>query len=265
MPTEKLYFEFENYEQYDDDDAPKQYMIWLETIGDNECEYWQSANAGFSLTNLYKPYNTFPTYPIKGDEAYKGSSVALTTRSTGDLGAMAGMPIAAGNFFIGEFDGEGAMFDALGCTRFGRPINKKPVQVSGMYKYKSGGESMKPVKGQPGKFEGTGKNDTGAMYAVFYRNHDEKGKKVVLTGHNVRNSDMIVAKANVGNVVTDTNGWEQFVFDFEYDQSKTIDANVLKDYGYSIAVVFSSSSEGETYTGAVGSTLCIDNVRITCE
>ncbi|MBR7004577.1 MAG: PCMD domain-containing protein, partial [Bacteroidales bacterium] len=35
--------------------------------------------------------------------------------------------------------------------------------------------------------------------------------------------------------------------------------------GYSMTVVFSSSKGGDSFIGAVGSTLCIDKVRLICE
>jgi hypothetical protein len=42
-----------------------------------------------------------------------------------------------------------------------------------------------------------------------------------------------------------------------------IDAKILADRGYNLALVFSSSKTGDTFEGAVGSTLCVDKVEIT--
>ena len=53
--------------------------------------------------------------------------------------------------------------------------------------------------------------------------------------------------------------WHHFSVDFEY--KKTIDLNKLKNGGYSLAIVISSSSDGANFLGAVGSTLWIDSFK----
>lgn len=88
----------------------------------------------------------FPTFSTT--DAYQGKLAAqLVTRSTGKWGALAGMPIAAGNLFIGTFDGSSAMADPLGATHFGLPLGQKPVRFLGHYRYISGGN----VTGKDGK------------------------------------------------------------------------------------------------------------------
>ncbi|MCI7399660.1 MAG: PCMD domain-containing protein [Prevotella sp.] len=44
-----------------------------------------------------------------------------------------------------------------------------------------------------------------------------------------------------------------------------VDWTLLRNQGYNLTVVFSSSTDGAYYEGAPGSTLCIDEVRILCE
>lgn len=39
----------------------------------------------------------------------------------------------------------------------------------------------------------------------------------------------------------------------------------LKNMGYSLAIVCSSSVDGASFMGAIGSTLYVDKFRITCE
>ena len=41
-----------------------------------------------------------------------------------------------------------------------------------------------------------------------------------------------------------------------------VDQETLQNRGYSLAIVFSSSNEGDKFEGAVGSTLLIDDVSI---
>jgi len=55
-------------------------------------------------------------------------------------------------------------------------------------------------------------------------------------------------------------GWKKFAVDFNY--IRELDAAILANKGYSMAVVFTSSIEGAAFEGAVGSTLLIDKVSI---
>lgn len=48
------------------------------------------------------------------------------------------MPIAAGNLFIGSFDGANAVSAPLKSTLFGLPFGKKPLKFVGDYCYKPG-------------------------------------------------------------------------------------------------------------------------------
>jgi hypothetical protein len=43
------------------------------------------------------------------------------------------------------------------------------------------------------------------------------------------------------------------------------DPEVLAEQGYNMTVVFSSSKDGATFEGAIGSTLCIDEVKVYFE
>ena len=49
---------------------------------------------------------------------------------------------------------------------------------------------------------------------------------------------------------------------FHYLPGKNIDYNKLKAGGYNLAIVFTSSIEGDLFKGAVGSTLYIDEVEL---
>ena len=76
-------------------------------------------------------------------------------------------------------------------------------------------------------------------------------------------SENIVAVARVQNV-NETNGqWVKF--DIEYEYKKDINPEMLANRGYNLTIVFSSSIEGASFEGAVGSTLKVDMVKLTCE
>ena len=102
------------------------------------------------------------------------------------------------------------------------------------------------------------------IYAVLYINHDEQGNPYTLYGDNVLSSENIVLMARVPNVER-TDGWTYFELEFEPRNGKEIDLDLLNNFGYSLAVVFTSSIDGAYFQGAENSTLLIDQVRIVCE
>ena len=107
-----------------------------------------------------------------------------------------------------------------------------------------------------------GKKDYGTIYAVFYDNHDTDGNSIVLYGDNVQTSPQVVAIAKLPDI-DDTPEWTHFDLDFVY--KKEVDAQKLRSMGYSMAIVCSSSVEGASFMGAIGSTLWVDQFRIACE
>ena len=181
----------------------------------------------------------------------------LVTCSTGFFGAMAKKYIAAGNLFLGEFDLSVATTEPLKSTRFGVKFDRKPIKMTGFYQYKPGS----PFKDAQNK-DVEGRVDKGDIYAVFYRNEDENGKEVVLYGDDVLTNRYIVAKARVENLQP-VNEWTPFEISFVY--TKDVDLDLLDGNGYNLTVCFSSSIDGATFEGAIGSTLLIDKVRIECE
>ena len=105
------------------------YLFYEASTGYSTLE-WSSGNQGFALTasGKYQPDN-FPT--ILNSNGRNGNCVQLTTRVTGDLGNMVGMPIASGNLFMGYFDVGNALSDALSATQFGVTFYKEPVKLIG--------------------------------------------------------------------------------------------------------------------------------------
>ena len=98
---------------------------------------------------------------------------------------------------------------------------------------------------------------------MLYINHDRNGNPLVLYGDNVLSSENIVAVARVEHV-NETNGqWVHFDIEFEY--KKEINPEMLANRGYNLTIVCSSSIEGATFEGAIGSTLKVDKLQLTCE
>ena len=257
MPS-TINFEFENAKLLNEGSKKPNYYKWYETQPDgSELEYWASANAGFAIVMK----NTLPeNYPSASVDGYNGKCLKLTTCSTGYWGLNAGRPLAAGNFYIGEFDVTLALTNTLHTTHMGRPFAKKPIKVTGMYKYKAGDVFWKYVNKITEEHPEI--KDRAAIYAVFYRNHDEQGNEVMLFGDDSKTNPNIVALAEVENI-PETDTWSPFKMTFKY--STDIDLDELQAQGYSLTIVFTSSTDGAYYEGAPGSTLYIDSVKLECE
>ncbi len=257
-------FEFEFENAY----LNKGYYNWKENWNGEELDIWATGNPGFKISNSSAKPEEYPTTMI--EEGYQGKGVKLTTQRTSKLADMVKKPIAAGNLFIGQFDATDALRDAMKATKFGRPFSfsSKPLKLEGWYKYQAG------EKFTDKEMKELDRKDYGTIYAVLYENIDEKGNQVVLYGDNVQSSKQIVALALVGETHDDngkvaignTPEWHHFSVDFDYQSyGKTIDPVKLKNGGYSLTIVCSSSSDGANFLGAVGSTLWVDSFKLICK
>lgn len=238
--------------------GPNQGQIyqWYDLNADGTEEtIWATGNAGFNLCMGGNAPEQYPTSP--SDDAVSGKAVKLETMSTGLFGQMVNMRIAAGNLFTGVFDVSNALTDAMKATQFGVTFDRKPLRLTGWYKYKAG-DKYQDEKGNTV----SGKADRGDIYAVLYRNHDSKGNAVVLHGDDVKTNANIVAIAQVGDI-TGADGWTEFSADFSY--TADIDPALLSEQGYSLTIVCTSSVEGASFRGAVGSTMLVDEIKIIWE
>lgn len=256
--TDTLRYDFENNYL---ETQNKRYYMWSDYLADGSMAYnWATGNAGFAIARGSAAADEYPSVPLA--EGYEGKGVQLTTRSTGSFGTIVNMRLAAGNLFTGVFESRIATKTPLLATHFGdgagNKINFKPLSFSGYYQY-TPGETFQDKQGKPVE----GRIDEGDIYAIVFKNTDDNGNAFYLTGDNVQTSPQIVAKALTGHVTRTEGGWQKFELDFVY--SKELDPQVLANYGYSIAVVFTSSCEGADFEGAVGSTLLVDKVRIAYE
>lgn len=261
MPNE-IEFEFEN--AY----LSKGYYNWQENWNEDLLDIWATGNSGYKISNSSAKPEEYPTMMI--EDGYKGKGVKLTTKRTSKLADIVHKPIAAGNLFIGQFDATDALSDAMKATKFGRPFSfsAKPVKLEGWYKYQAGEKFTDKDMNE------LNRHDYGTIYAVLYENIDENKNAIVLYGDNVQSSKQIVALALVGETHDDngkvaignTPEWHHFSVDFDYQSyEKTIDPDKLKNRGYSLAIVCSSSSDGANFLGAVGSTLWIDSFKLICK
>ena len=252
MVADTLRFDFEHYEL---DPASQRYYIWHNVLPDGTLgNDWSTANAGYRISMSSAQPEEYPTTPLAA--GFDGAGVCLRTCDTGPFGKMANKRLAAGNMFLGTFDIRIAMSDHLHATRFGIPFTNKPESFTGYYTYEPG-PTVQDFYGNAI----AGRVDSADVYAVFYRNHDANGNEVVLYGDNVLSSDLIVAVAEL-EYVAPTSQWTPWDVKFKYREE--VDEQLLANRGYSLAIVFSSSSAGGDFIGAIGSRLCVDKVRLIC-
>lgn len=249
IPTE---YHFENVRLNDS------YYIFYETDNDHTLT-WASGNPGFKLSSGNSDALNYPTTIEKN--GYMGQCVKLVTKTTGSLGAMVNMPIASGNLFIGQFNIANALSNPLTATLFGTTYYKKPLKITGYYKYQSG-----PRFYENGNY--TDKKDQFDIYAIFYENHDEQNKPITLDGtlptENFQHPQM-VALARI-NDHSERDEWTYFEIEFDYQRyGKEIDYAKLYTGGYNFALVMASSINGATFEGAPESTLWIDEISIINE
>ncbi len=249
--TDTVKYDFEHYQL---DDNYQKFYVWYEEGSEGQEHIWATGNGGFFIANQSKQAEEYPTIP--DENGLDGYCIKLMTLDTGPLGRSTGRPIAAGNLFLGSFNTAIALRDALHATEMGVPFTQEPQKLTGYYRYQPGPE-FKNKQQQIVE----NRTDSADIYAVLYRNHDAENQPIVLYGDNVLTSELIVRKAQIDGVKT-TDEWTYFEIPFE--SLGEIDEALLRERGYNLALVFAASRHGDTFEGAIGSTLYIDKVRIIC-
>ena len=225
---------------------------------------WASGNSGFALTNGKNGPDTYPTYQY--NEGKEGKCACLVTRSTGVWGAMVNKPLAAGSLFLGKFDSSLAVAHPMQATKFGVQFMNIPASFSGWYHYTPGDVYTEFDESAKGKLkEVPGRKDRCNIYAVFYESTPEME---YLDGTNVLAADNpnILAVAQLDESLRGaTSGWTYFDVPFVFREGKEVDSMKLDEGRYSLAIVMTSSEEGDFFSGAVGSRLLVDELFIKCQ
>ena len=251
IPINKA-FSFENYSL----DSNGKYYVWYEEINNTMFDWWSSGNEGFKMAAFGKPATAYPT--VMDENGFSGNCIKLTTCKTNGVAASAGMPIAAGNIFFGEFDNTNAMKAPLEATRFGlQIIPAKPISLKGYYKY-TPGETFTDVKNNVIE----DRRDTCAIYSVLFE--VDPDNFIPLNGRDITSSNRIVLIAEMQNPGEPTE-WTEFSIPFETRNGKEFDYEKLANNEYAITLVASSSKSGAFFEGAIGSTLYVDELKIEWE
>ena len=220
---------------------------------------WSSSNAG---AQLLKALSFTDRYVVtETDDAHSGKSAARieTVYSKGaNFFGMLVPTVTTGSLFQGKFKTDAT--NTLNSTKFGIPYSKKPVTLKGFYKYTPGEKFYRcesPATCDKAVVD-PNSVDKCAINAVLYEVTDFEDESQYLTGLNVKTSDRIVAVAQLQDGTAKAN-WTSFEIPFtfkkEYDPTKK----------YRFAIMCASSSDGDNFNGAPGSTLIVDDFEVEVE
>ncbi|MGL4805205.1 MAG: PCMD domain-containing protein, partial [Bacteroidales bacterium] len=211
---------------------------------------WSSSNTAAMFLKTLGKYPDNTPYPITKEGSY-AKVISVDTEGAFILTVVPA--VTAGTLFLGKFEVD--IMNTLKSTKFGLPYRKEPVTLKGRYKYTSGPEYfMTKVEGQNvTKVPVEGKIDKGTINAVMYEvsNYNE-----TLTGIDIYTSPKVVATAKM--ICESTAGFVDFSSNFEFVSGKSYD----KTKKYKLAIVSSSSLEGDKFEGAPGSTLLIESLEL---
>lgn len=219
---------------------------------------WGTSNEGIWFLKLVSMYpSDAPFIVTPSDDAKSGQAARVETVYTkgGDMGFVSVPVVTSGTVFNGAFITDAK--NTLNSTKFGYPCLKKPIAFKGSYKYAPGKDYYfcpDPKKAHSAAIDKT-KTDVPAMNAVLYEVNSYAFD--VLTGENLLTSDRIVAIASVdGKAQT---SYTDFNVTFKFSENKAFDATKK----YKLAIVCSSSKDGDKFSGAPGSVLFVDNLEVT--
>lgn len=232
-----------NFEQWKQNPSDK----YEYPVENDSLTLWSSGNAGVALSGVPKQSDAYPTRAT--NDGYLGTKAAeLVTIPGTALSAFIHVYLYAGSMFVGNFNTGVVLSDPLAATEFGQPYVGLPLRFTGYYKYAPGtvfqDENQNPV---------AGKTDQCAIYAVLFQGPER------LNGKNINNSEKIIATAKLTDGTARAN-FTRFDIPFIYKPGwDSSTANLM------LAIVASSSSEGDLYRGAIGSKLIVDSLNIVAQ
>jgi putative glycosyl hydrolase or carbohydrate binding protein len=196
---------------------------------------WSTANMATSI------YDVHCTQPIMDGS---NTLVEITTGETLQV------PITAGTVFIGTFNLSGAISnptDPEQATIFGAPFIFRPTGFKFKYKYQAGENYIQATLNNPS-------NIFGGFTTEAIEGEDKCSIYAMLE---VRDGDHVneIAYVKMESGTTDDIMTEA-VLNFDY--TSTVNPT-------HISIVFSSSTDGHLWRGAVGSTLVVDDLELIYE
>lgn len=262
------------------------YTVWAQYIDNFETnlEAWSLKNATLEAgLQYYEPVNGWATsneglkwirsmyqdeyYPLdapylvtEADVNNRKAAKIETVDTKGAFVILTSIPkVTSGSLYNGYFEVD--IFNTLKSTKFGSPCTKEPKTFSGVYKYSAGPVYYQAkYPGDPKKAheveEDKTKTDAPALNAVLYEVEDYYTES--LNGTDLFTSDKVVATA-IGQNLGEQSDFVPFSVNFEWKNGKSWDASKK----YKLAIVCSSSKDGDKFSGAPGSVLYVDDLKVS--
>lgn len=221
---------------------------------------WASCNPGVYFLKMFSKADRFSVTKSSKEDAYVGEAAArietLQTNTEDGKGGALYPVVTTGTLFLGKF--QTVLGNTLLSTKFGISYAKKPVAVKGHYKYTPGNKFYRcsdPEKYNTVTLE-ENTTDECAINAILYE--IESDEDAYLTGVDAYTSDKLVAVAKLEDG-TAKDKYTEFSIDLKY--TKTYDPSKK----YRFAIICSSSKYGDTFSGAPGSLLYVDDIEVISE
>ncbi|MCK5171076.1 MAG: PCMD domain-containing protein [Bacteroidales bacterium] len=196
---------------------------------------WATANIG---TSMYKVYCTQPL--TDGSNTFAEITTGETTQ----------LPITAGTLFTGVFSLAGAIAnptDPEQATIFGTPFIFRPTALKFKFKYQAGENYIQATLIDPSSIFG----------GFTIENIEGEDQCTIYAFLEIRNGDQVteIARTEMDSGTTDDILTETLMtFNYTSSENPT-----------HITIVFSSSTDGALWKGAVGSSLVIDDLELIYE
>lgn len=245
-------YDFETWVPGVDEMEPE--MTFYEVAGG-----WSSSNTGAQFLKALGMASSYVVTQVSDAHSGKSAASIQTIDSKGANFGFVRVPrVTTGSLFQGKFITD--PLNTLNSTKFGVPYSKKPISFKGFYKYTPGKVFYRCESAATCDITTEDPNtvDKCAINAILYEVTDFDDESQCLTGLNVKSSDKIVAVAQLqdGSAKDNWTSFEiPFTFKKEYDPAKK----------YRFAIMCSSSSDGDNFNGAPGSTLIVDDFEIEVE
>lgn len=224
---------------------------------------WSSSNEGvWYIKYMYsRLYSKDAPFAVVETQNASGSAACLKTLDTkGEFVWITAIPkVTSGSLYNGSFEVD--LANTLKSTHFGDPCDKEPKSFTGSYKYTPGETYYRTTTpGDPKKahevVEDNSIKDTPAINAVLYE--VDSYAFDYLDGTNLLTSNKVVAIASVEYDKAAEAGYIDFNVQFKFKDNKSFESNKK----YKLAIVCSSSKDGDKFSGAPGSELLVDDLKI---
>lgn len=248
--------DFDNWDIYSNNAGTVKYEVPFEYSSDrmNKIHIWSSSNRGVAIYQQYEEPHRYPVASIQ--ENGKKMAILKTDKGPGNVMGIQYIPVVAGSLFTGSMDLANAIKDPLSSTQFGISCDYLPGTLKGRYSYKAG--SGKYIKKTGNTFEELPNvKDSCALYAVFFKVDEELS---MLNGNNVLSHPNIVAITEKPHRPS-TPGEDLIDFEIPFIYKQGVEVDFSKNR-YKLAIIFSSSHNGDLYSGTPGSEMKVDRVEV---